>query len=204
MKIICIGRNYVAHIRELNNEMPGEPVFFMKPDSSLLRNNDPFFIPEWTSDVHYEIELVLRISRLGKGIEKRFAHRYYEQIGLGIDFTARDVQNQLKAKGLPWEKAKAFDRAAVIGSSFISKGSFPNLKDINFRLDVNGTTVQQGSSGLMIYDFDDIVSNISDYVTLKIGDLIYTGTPAGVGPVAAGDRLEGYLEDQKLLDFRVK
>ncbi|MFZ5430138.1 MAG: fumarylacetoacetate hydrolase family protein [Bacteroidota bacterium] len=204
MKIICIGRNYVAHIKELSNEVPGEPVFFMKPDSSLLRNNDPFFIPEWTNDVHHEIELVLRISRLGKGIEKRFAHRYYQQIGLGIDFTARDVQNRLKEKGLPWEKAKAFDRAAVIGSSFLPAGDFPDLKNIEFRLDVNGKTVQSGNSGLMIYDFDDIVSYVSQFVTLKIGDLIYTGTPAGVGPVKTGDRLEGYLKDQKLLDFQVK
>lgn len=204
MKIICIGRNYVAHIKELSNEVPGEPVFFMKPDSSLLRNNDPFFIPEWTNDVHHEIELVLRISRLGKGIEKRFAHRYYQQIGLGIDFTARDVQNRLKEKGLPWEKAKAFDRAAVIGSSFLPAGDFPDLKNIEFRLDVNGKTVQSGNSGLMIYDFDDIVSYVSQFVTLKIGDLIYTGTPEGVGPVKTGDRLEGYLKDQKLLDFQVK
>jgi acylpyruvate hydrolase len=204
MKIICIGRNYVAHAHELNNEVPDEPVFFMKPDSSLLRNNDPFFIPGWTSDVHHEIELVLRVSRLGKGIEKRFAHRYYDQIGLGIDFTARDVQNQLKAKGLPWEKAKAFDRAAVIGGSFLTKDQFPDLQNIQFRLDINGTTVQQGNSGLMIFDFDDIIAHLSNYVTLKIGDLIYTGTPAGVGPVRAGDRLEGYLESGKLLDFQVK
>jgi acylpyruvate hydrolase len=204
MKIICIGRNYVAHIRELSNEIPDEPVFFMKPDSSLLRNNDPFYIPDWTKDVHHEIELVLRVCRLGKGIEKRFAHRYYSQIGLGVDFTARDVQNQLKAKGLPWEKAKAFDRAAVLGSSFIPKESFNDLNNIQFRLDINGETVQHGNSGLMIYDFDDIISNISNYVTLKIGDLIYTGTPAGVGPVKPGDHLEGYIGDQKLLDFMVK
>ncbi len=204
MKIICIGRNYVAHIRELHNEVPGEPVFFMKPDSSLLRNNDPFYIPEWTNDVHHEIELVLKVSKLGKGIEKRFAHRYYSHIGLGIDFTARDVQNQLKEKGLPWEKSKAFDRAAVIGSAFLPKESFGDLKNIPFRLDVNGKTVQDGNSGLMIFDFDEIISHISQYVTLKIGDLIYTGTPAGVGPVKSGDHLEGYLGDQKLLDFMVK
>ena len=204
MKIICIGRNYVAHIEELKNEVPGEPVFFMKPDSSLLRNNDPFYIPGWTSDVHHEIELILRVSRLGKGIEKRFAHRYYDKIGLGIDFTARDVQNQLKAKGLPWEKAKAFDRAAVIGGAFFPKINFPDLTNIGFRLDINGNTVQQGNSGLMIFDFDDIISYVSNFVTLKIGDLIYTGTPAGVGPVRPGDRLEGYLEGEKLLDFQVR
>lgn len=204
MKIICIGRNYVAHIRELDNEMPDEPIFFMKPDSSLLRNNDPFFIPDWTNEVHHEIELVLRVSRLGKGIEKRFAHRYYNQIGLGVDFTARDIQNQLKAKGLPWEKSKAFDRAAVLGNSFIPKGSFDDLKNIQFRLDINGETVQHGNSGLMIYGFDHIISNISNYVTLKIGDLIYTGTPAGVGPVKPGDHLQGYIGHEKLLDFMVK
>jgi len=204
MKIICIGRNYVAHIQELNNEVPGEPVIFMKPDSSILRNNDPFFIPEWTKDVHHEIELVLRISRLGKGIAKRFACRYYDQIGLGIDFTARDVQNRLREKGLPWEKAKAFDRSAVLGTSFVSKESFQDLRNIRFWLAVNGEKVQDGNSGLMIFDFDEIVSHISNYVTLKIGDLIYTGTPAGVGPVKIGDRLEGYLEGEKLLDFIVK
>lgn len=204
MKIICIGRNYVAHIQELNNEVPDEPVFFMKPDSSLLRNNDPFFIPEWTSDVHHEVELVLRVSRLGKGIEKRFAHRYYDAIGLGIDFTARDVQNKLKAKGLPWEKAKAFDRAAVIGSEFVPVGDFNDLKNIGFRLDINGNTVQNGNSGLMIYDFDTIITYVSSFVTLKIGDLIYTGTPVGVGPVHSGDVLAGFLEDREMFRFKIK
>ena len=204
MKIICIGRNYVAHAEELKNEVPDEPVFFMKPDSSLLRNNDPFFIPEWTSDVHHEIELIIKISRLGKSIDKRFAKRYYKEVGLGIDFTARDVQSQLKAKGLPWEKAKAFDRAAVLGSKFIPVGDLPNPEKIAFRLDVNGKTVQNGDSSLMIFNFDTIVAYVSKYVTLKIGDLIYTGTPAGVGPVKPGDHLEGYLEADKLLDFRVK
>jgi acylpyruvate hydrolase len=204
MKIICIGRNYVAHAEELKNEVLDEPVFFMKPDSSLLRNNDPFFIPEWTSDVHHEIELIIKISRLGKSIDKRFAKRYYKEVGLGIDFTARDVQSQLKAKGLPWEKAKAFDRAAVLGSKFIPVGDLPNPEHITFRLDVNGKTVQNGDSSLMIFDFDTIVAYVSKYVTLKIGDLIYTGTPAGVGPVKPGDHLEGYLEADKLLDFRVK
>lgn len=204
MKIICIGRNYVAHAEELKNEVPDEPVFFMKPDSSLLRNNDPFFIPEWTSDVHHEIELVIKISRLGKSIDKQFANRYYKEIGLGIDFTARDVQNQLKAKGLPWEKAKAFDRAAVLGSNFIPISALPDPEHIAFRLDVNGRTVQNGDSGLMIFDFDTIIAYVSKFVTLKIGDLIYTGTPAGVGPVKTGDHLEGFLEGSKLLDFRVK
>lgn len=204
MKIICIGRNYVAHARELNNEVPEEPVFFMKPDSSLLRNNDPFYIPEWTQDVHHEIELVLRISRVGKGIEKKFAHRYFDAITLGIDFTARDVQNVLKSKGLPWEKAKAFDRAAVLSDTFYPVAELPNPKSISFRLNINGTEVQNGDSSLMIFGFDEIVSYVSQYVTLKIGDLIYTGTPAGVGPVKSGDRLEGFLMDDKLLDFKVK
>jgi len=204
MKIICIGRNYVAHTEELNNEIPEEPVFFMKPDSALLRNNDPFFIPEWTNEVHHEIELVLRVCRLGKNIETRFAHRYYDEIGIGVDFTARDVQNELKKKGLPWEKAKAFDRAAVISTTFFPVAIFPTPETIRFKLNINGQTVQEGNSGLMIFGFDEIISHISKYMTLKIGDLIYTGTPAGVGPVKIGDRLEGYLEDKKLLDFVVK
>ncbi len=204
MKIICIGRNYVAHVQELKNEMPEEPIFFMKPDSSLLRNNDPFYIPDWTNDVHYEVELVVKINRIGKNIEKRFAHRYFDEIGLGIDFTARDVQNQLKDKGLPWEKAKAFDKAAVIGSTFISRSLFPDPEAILFKLDINGKTVQSGNSELMMFGFEEIIAHVSKYVTLKIGDLIYTGTPAGVGPVKIGDRLEAYLENKKLLDFMIK
>jgi len=204
MKIICIGRNYVAHAHELNNEVPDEPVFFMKPDSSLLRNNDPFYIPNWTNDVHHEIELVIKINRLGKNIEKRFANRYFDEIGLGIDFTARDVQNKLKEKGLPWEKAKAFDQAAVLGGSFIEKSAFTDQQNISFSLKINDIVVQNGNSGLMIFSFDDIISYVSKYVTLKIGDLIYTGTPAGVGPVKIDDHLEGFLEDKKLLDFMVK
>lgn len=204
MKIICIGRNYVAHAEELNNEVPEEPVFFMKPDSALLRNNDPFYIPEWTKEVHHEIELVLRICRLGKNIEKRFAHRYYDEIGLGVDFTARDVQNELKKKGLPWEKAKAFDRAAVISNTFLPVSVFPDPEAIRFKLNINNRSVQEGNSGLMIFGFDEIVSHVSKYMTLKIGDLIYTGTPAGVGQVKIGDHLEGYLEDKKLLDFKIK
>jgi 2-keto-4-pentenoate hydratase/2-oxohepta-3-ene-1,7-dioic acid hydratase in catechol pathway len=204
MKIICIGRNYVAHAKELNNEVPDEPVFFMKPDSALLRNNDPFYLPGWTNDVHHEIELVIKIKRLGKNIGKRFAHRYYDEIGLGIDFTARDVQQKLKEKGLPWEKAKAFDQSAVLGSTFIDKNEFSDLKNISFRLLKNGNLVQDGNSSLMIFDFDEIISQISGYITLKIGDLIYTGTPAGVGAVGVGDRLEGFLEERKLFDFEIK
>jgi 2-keto-4-pentenoate hydratase/2-oxohepta-3-ene-1,7-dioic acid hydratase in catechol pathway len=204
MKIICIGRNYVAHANELNNEIPDEPVFFMKPDSSLLRNNDPFYIPGWTKEVHHEIELIIKINRLGKNIEKRFAHRYFDEIGLGIDFTARDIQKKLKDKGLPWEKAKAFDQAAVISNVFIDKNIFPDPQNISFNLKINNKLVQSGNSELMIFDFDEIISHVSKYVTLKIGDLIYTGTPAGVGPVKIGDHLEGFLEDKKLLDFMIK
>jgi len=204
MKIICVGRNYVAHAKELNNEVPGEPVLFMKPDSALLRNNDPFYIPDWSNDVHHEVELIVRINRLGKSIERRFAPRYYAEIGLGIDFTARDVQNNLKDKGLPWEKAKAFDHSAVISSEFAAVDSLPDRNKIHFRLDVNGKTVQNGDSSLMIFPFDEIIAQVSRYFTLKIGDLIYTGTPSGVGPVKPGDRLEGYLEEKKMFDFLVK
>jgi acylpyruvate hydrolase len=204
MKIICVGRNYVAHAKELNNEIPTEPVLFMKPDSALLRNNDPFYIPDWSNDVHHEIELIVRICKLGKSIERKFAHRYYKEIGIGIDFTARDVQNALKDKGLPWEKAKAFDKSAVICSEFVSVEALANRNAIHFRLDKNGTTVQNGDSSLMIFPIDEIIAQVSKYFTLKIGDLIYTGTPAGVGQVNVGDRLEGYLEGEKKFDFWVK
>jgi len=204
MKIICIGRNYVAHAKEFNEDVPTEPIFFMKPDSSLLRNNDPFYIPDWSNNVHYETELIIKISRLGKNIEKRFAHRYYNEIGLGIDFTARDVQSELKKKGLPWEKAKAFDNAAVLSGNWFPKSIFPDEDSIHFKLNINGDTVQEGNSGFMIFGFEELIANISKYVTLKIGDLIYTGTPAGVGPVKIGDHLEAFLEDKKMLDFMIK
>lgn len=204
MKIICIGRNYVAHVKELNSEMPDEPVIFMKPDTALLRNNDPFYIPDWSADLHHEVELVVKICKLGKNIEKKFAHRYYKEIGLGIDFTARDVQNALKDKGLPWEKSKAFDHSAVINKEFTPVSSITDINNISIRLDINGKTVQQANTSLMIYPIDDLIAHISKYFTLKIGDLIYTGTPAGVGPVKIGDRLEGYLEGEKKFDFWVK
>lgn len=204
MKIICIGKNYLEHIREMEGKIPEEPIFFLKPDTALLRNNDPFYIPEWTGNLHHEVELVLRICRLGKNIEMKFAHRYYDAISLGIDFTARDVQSELMKKGLPWEKAKAFDYSAAISSKFFPLNSFPELQKIRFRLDVNNQTVQQATSELMIFGFDEIISHISKFMTLKIGDLIYTGTPAGVGPVKIGDRLEGYLEDEKMFDFRIR
>jgi 2-keto-4-pentenoate hydratase/2-oxohepta-3-ene-1,7-dioic acid hydratase in catechol pathway len=204
MKIICIGRNYVEHIKELGNQQPSEPVIFLKPDSSLLRNNEPFYIPEFSNNLHYEVELVVRINRLGKYIEKKFAHRYYDEIGLGIDFTARDLQNQLIEKGLPWEKSKAFDRSAVISGTFLKKETLGDINAIKFRLDLNGNTVQDGDSSLMIFPVDEIISQVSEYFTLKTGDLIFTGTPAGVGPVKTGDRLEGFLESQKMFDFMIK
>lgn len=204
MKIICIGRNYVAHAKELGNDIPEEPVIFMKPDSALLRNNDPFYIPDWSNDVHYELELVVRINRLGKSIERQFSNRYYSEVGLGIDFTARDLQNKLKDKGLPWEKAKAFDRSAVISNEFLEVADLSNPASIKFQLKLNGEVVQNGDSALMIFPIDELISQVSKYFTLKIGDLIYTGTPAGVGPVKIGDRLEGFLEDRKMFDFVVK
>ncbi len=203
MKIICIGRNYVKHAQELKNDIPEEPVFFMKPDSALLLGNKPFYIPDFSNDLHYEVELILKISRLGKNIEPRFAHRYYNEIGLGIDFTARDIQRKLSEKGLPWEKAKAFDSSAVLGD-FVPKEELGDLADIRFSLLKNGEIVQDGHSADMIFPFDSIVSHVSKYVTLKIGDLIYTGTPAGVGPVNIDDRLEGFLAGKKMFDFMVK
>ena len=204
MKIICIGRNYPEHARELNNELPAEPVIFMKPDSALLRNNEPFYIPDFSNEVHYECELVIRINRLGKNIDPVFASRYYEEVGLGVDFTARDLQQKLKEKGLPWEKAKAFDRSAVISSRFIPVNELSNPKSITFELKKNGQLVQSGDSSLMIFPVDELISYVSKFFTLKIGDLIYTGTPRGVGPVAIGDRLEGGLEGQKMFDFDIK
>lgn len=184
--------------------MPEEPVIFMKPDSALLRNNDPFYIPDFSNDLHFECELIVRINRLGKNIEKQFANRYFDEIGLGIDFTARDVQNKLREKGLPWEKAKGFDRSAVISNDFIAKDQLPDLNAIKFQLKKNGEVVQDGDSAYMLFPIDEIISQVSKYFTLKIGDLIYTGTPAGVGPVAIGDRLEGFLEGEKMFDFEVK
>ncbi len=203
MKIICIGRNYVKHALELHHDVPIEPVFFMKPDSALLLDNKPFFLPDFSKEIHHEIELVIKISRLGKNIEARFAPRYYDEIGLGIDFTARDLQRQLIEKGLPWEKAKAFDASAVLGK-FISKEELGDLGRILFSLRRNGEVVQSGDSQLMIFSFDTIIEHVSKYVTLKIGDLIYTGTPAGVGPVAIDDRLEGYIGEKKMFDIQVK
>lgn len=203
MKILCIGQNYAKHVAELKDEIPSEPVVFMKPDSALLLNNNPFYLPPFTNNLHHEVELVLRVCRLGKNIAPQFADRYYSEIGLGIDFTARDLQEQLRAKGLPWEKSKAFDGSAVVSKEFIPVSNL-YLGNIDFHLDVNGTTVQRGNSSEMIYNFDTIVSNISQYFTLKTNDLIYTGTPVGVGAVHIGDHLEGYINNRKMFDFMVK
>jgi len=203
MKIICIGRNYTEHAKELNNPVPEKPVFFMKPDSALLLKNRHFFIPEFSNDVHHEIELVVRINRLGKHIEKQFAHRYYNEIGLGVDFTARDIQKECKAKGLPWEISKAFDHSAVL-SNFKKKSELGNLTNLNFELLKNNKVVQSGNSGDMLFQIDELIEYLSQYVTLKIGDLIYTGTPAGVGPVKINDHLIGKLEGETMFDFMVK
>lgn len=202
MKIICVARNYHLHIKEMMHETPIEPIFFLKPDVSLLRNNEPFFIPKFSTNIHYEIELVYRICKVGKSISPRFAHRYYDAIALGVDFTARDLQERCIKEGLPWEMAKAFDNAAAI-SNFIPKNEFENLNNIHFSLKINNKTVQQGISSEMIYNVENIISHVSNFITLKTGDLIYTGTPAGVGPVKIGDHLEGYIEKQKMLDFYI-
>jgi len=203
MKIICIGRNYVDHIRELNNAIPTSPVFFLKPDTALLIRNRPFYYPSFSTNIHYEAELVLKICKVGKKIQKRFAHTYFDEIGIGLDMTARDLQDSAKQKGLPWALAKGFDHSAPVGT-FLPVSRFNNLADISFHLDLNGNTVQQGNSGLMINSFDDIISYISDFMTLRTGDYIFTGTPAGVGPVAIGDKLEAYIGDEKLLSCLVK
>jgi 2-keto-4-pentenoate hydratase/2-oxohepta-3-ene-1,7-dioic acid hydratase in catechol pathway len=203
MKILAIGRNYVAHIEELNNEKPTEPVVFLKPDTALLQNNEPFYYPDFSQDIHHEVEIVLRVGKEGKHIEPKFASRYYDQIGLGIDFTARDIQNKAKEKGLPWETSKAFNGSAPV-SKFLPITDFPDNKNINFHLEVNGELRQKGNTSLMLYDFDYIVSYLSRFFTLKTGDLIYTGTPAGVNAVKIGDRLVGFLEGKEMFNFEVK
>lgn len=203
MKIICIGRNYVDHIAELQNERPAEPVIFLKPDTALLQKQFPFIIPEFSNNVHHEIEVVVKINKVGKYIEPKFAHKYYDEITVGIDFTARDVQDALKSKSLPWEKAKAFDGSAVVGD-FVSKSDFESLEDINFELINNGVTVQKGSTAQMMWNIDELVVEASKYFTLKTGDVIFTGTPKGVAAVAPGDVLEGVLEGKKLFKVQVK
>ncbi|MBN2614220.1 MAG: fumarylacetoacetate hydrolase family protein [Bacteroidales bacterium] len=203
MKIICIGRNYIEHAKELNNPVPAKPVFFMKPDTALLQKNNPFFYPAFSSDVHYETELVLKINRNGKYIEEPFADKYFEEIGIGIDFTARDLQSEQKKKGLPWEIAKAFDGAAPVGQ-FVNKSKFKDLNDINFSLQINGEVRQEGNTRDMIFSFNRIIAYVSQFISLKTGDLIFTGTPAGVGPTQINDRFEAFIEGEKLLEFNVK
>ncbi|MEW6470492.1 MAG: fumarylacetoacetate hydrolase family protein [Bacteroidota bacterium] len=203
MKIICIGRNYAEHAKEMKSAIPAEPVFFMKPDTALIKDNQPFFIPDFSRELHHEVEIVLRISKPGKHIAEEFAHKYFDGIGIGIDFTARDLQAQCKEKGLPWEKAKAFDGSAPV-SAFMPKSGFSDLRNLDFRLDINGKTVQKGNTRNLLFSFDKLIAYVSTFVTLKTGDLIFTGTPEGVGPVKAGDTLSAYIADNKMLEFDVK
>jgi len=203
MKIICIGRNYTKHIEELNNERPDEPVVFMKPDSAILLKQHPFVIPEFSEDIHHELEVIVKINKVGKYIEPKFAHKYYDEISVGIDFTARDLQQKLKDKGLPWEKAKAFDGSAVIGD-FVSKNDFISLDNLNFELTNNGFTVQKGNTSFMLWKIDELIAYVSQFFTLKIGDIIFTGTPEGVAVIRPDDVLEGFLEGNKLFRIQVK
>lgn len=203
MKIICIGRNYIAHAKELENEIPSKPLFFIKPDTALLKDNDPFYFPEFSKSIHYECELIYKINKVGKNIQEKFAYKYYSEIALGIDFTARDLQQECKEKGLPWEIAKGFDQSAVV-SRFIPLSKIVDPKNIHFTLEINRELRQTGASGLMIYSIDKIIAYVSQFVTLKTGDLIFTGTPAGVGPVSVGDQLRGCLEGEMIFDFEVK
>lgn len=203
MKIICIGRNYVEHAKELNNPLPKVPIFFMKPESALLQKNSPFFYPEFSSDIHYETEIVLRINKVGKHIQEKFAHTYFDEIGIGIDLTARDLQNNCKQKGLPWEIAKAFDGSAPLGR-FTDKKKFADINDLNFSLKINGEERQVGNTKNMIFSYDHIISYVSQFLTLKMGDLIFTGTPAGVGPIKINDAFEVFIEGEKMLDLNIK
>ncbi len=203
MKIICVGRNYASHIEELQNERPTEPVIFMKPDSAILLKQHPFVIPEFSEEIHHEVEIIVKINKVGKYIEPKFAHKYYNEISVGIDFTARDLQQKLKAKGLPWEIAKAFDGSAVIGD-FLPKEQFSSLENLTFELTNNGKTVQMSNSSYMLWKIDELISYVSQFFTLKIGDIIFTGTPEGVNVVKPEDVLEGYLEGQKLFRIQVK
>jgi 2-keto-4-pentenoate hydratase/2-oxohepta-3-ene-1,7-dioic acid hydratase in catechol pathway len=203
MKIICIGRNYVKHIEELQNERPSEPVVFMKPDSAVLLKQHPFVIPEFSEDIHHEVEIIVKINKVGKYIDAKFAHNYYDEIGLGIDFTARDLQAKLKEKGLPWEKAKAFDGSAVIGN-FLPKKLFSSLENINFELFNNGKIVQKGNTSLMLWTIDELIAHVSQFFTLKIGDIIFTGTPEGVSIVKPNDVLEGFIENNRLFKIQIK
>ncbi|WP_109096975.1 fumarylacetoacetate hydrolase family protein [Aquimarina sp. AU58] len=203
MKLICIGRNYTDHIEELENERPEDPVVFIKPDTSILLKKQPFFIPDFSDDIHHEVEVLIKINKVGKYIDKKFAHKYYNEVSLGIDFTARDLQAKLKAKGLPWEKAKAFDGAAVIGK-WVSKEEYEDIDAIDFRLEKNGETAQQGNTRLMLWKINELIEYVSKYFTLKIGDIIFTGTPAGVGVVKPNDILTGYINNQQFFSIKVK
>jgi len=203
MKLICIGRNYTEHIKELKNEKPTDPVVFLKPDTAILLKKQPFFIPDFSDDVHYEVEVLVKINRVGKHIDKKFANKYYDDIGLGIDFTARDLQSALKAKGLPWEKAKSFDGAAVIGK-WIDKKEVENVEHFEFSLKKNDEIVQNGNTSHMLWKIDELIEYVSKYFTLKIGDIIFTGTPAGVGKVIANDKLKGFIENKEMFSIIVK
>ena len=203
MKLICIGRNYTEHIKELENEKPSNPVVFLKPDTAILLKKQPFFIPDFSEDVHHEVEVLVKINRVGKHIDKKFAHKYYKEIGLGIDFTARDLQANLKAKRLPWEKAKAFDGAAVIGN-WLPIAEIKNVDNINFSLQKNDVVVQQGNTSHMLWKINELIEYVSKYFTLKIGDIIFTGTPAGVGKVIANDKLKGFIENKEMFSITVK
>lgn len=203
MKIICIGRNYAAHAKELSNPIPKEPVIFLKPDTALLPKRMPFFYPSFSKDVHYEAELVVKIDRVGKNINQKFAHKYYSELTVGIDFTARDLQTQYKEKGLPWERAKAFDGSAPVGK-FVAKERFHDINELNFSLKINGQSGQKGNTRDMLFSIDAIIEYVSQFFTLKIGDLIFTGTPEGVGPISINDRFEAFLEDEKVLDLKIK
>ncbi|MBP5711247.1 MAG: fumarylacetoacetate hydrolase family protein [Bacteroidales bacterium] len=203
MKIICVGKNYLGHIREFDGAVPEAPIFFLKPDTALTVRNRPFFLPDFAKRFDYEVEILLRICKVGKCIQERFAHTYYDAIGLGIDFTARDVQSRCREKGEPWEICKGFDGSAVV-SRFVHKSNFPDLSNLEFSLTLNGETVQHGNTADMIFNFDRIISYVSQFITLKMGDIIFTGTPAGIGAVKINDRLQGFIGNEKFLDFRVK
>lgn len=204
MRIFAVGRNYAEHIKELNNERPDEPVIFTKPDTAVLKNNAPFYYPEFSKDIHHEVELVLRICKEGKNVEPQFAHKYFDSIGVGIDFTARDLQQKAKEKGLPWDIAKGFNSSAPISDKFIPVGDFKDLANINFKLEIDGQLKQEGNTSMMLFPFDYIISYLSRFFTLKTGDLIFTGTPKGVSAVSVGNKLSAYIEDEKLLEFEVK
>lgn len=203
MKIICVGRNYFDHIYELKNEKPDSPILFLKPETSIIQNKQPFFIPDFSNDVQYEVEVLIKINRLGKAISPQFSHKYYDEIGLGIDFTARDIQNKLKKDSLPWEKSKSFDGSALIGN-WINKKNIDNLNNLDFRLTKNGDIVQKGNTSEMIWKIDELISRISKFFTLKIGDIIFTGTPSGVGRVNENDKLVGYINDKECFSIKIK